>query len=129
MLGVSRELAYSLWREQQPPKKSRARLAGGGGGAPVFFMGHSWRRGKKYVVVINGHPIHFGDATMQDFTKHHDVARRRNYLSRHASRENWTRTGVLTPGFWSRWVLWNKPSKRASIKYIEDSLNVKIKPL
>jgi len=98
-------------------------------GSKVYYMGRSWRRGKKYVVIVGNRAVHFGDASMQDFTTHHDVQRRRNYISRHASREDWTRSGVATPGFWSRWVLWNKPTKRESIRYIETKLHAHIRPL
>ena len=41
----------------------------------------SERKDKKYKVIIDGKSIHFG-STMEDFTKHGDEARRKNYLAR-----------------------------------------------
>ena len=58
--------------------------------------------------------VHFGAAGMEDYTLHRDKARRRRYLRRHRKRENWTLSGITTPGFWSRWLLWNKKSIAAS---------------
>jgi hypothetical protein len=41
--------------------------------------------------------------------------------------ENWTKSGLRTAGFLSRWILWNKPTILASIKDVEDRFNIKIK--
>jgi hypothetical protein len=38
------------------------------------------------------------------------------YLERHHARENWSRQGIYSPGFWARWILWNRPSLSASIR-------------
>jgi len=56
---------------------------------------------------------HFGSAGMSDFTKHKDEARKKRYLDRHRARENWN--DKFSAGALSRWILWNKPSLRASI--------------
>jgi hypothetical protein len=48
----------------------------------------------------------FGDATMQDYTQHHDKLRRENYLSRHRARENWN--DPQTAGALSKWILWGE---------------------
>lgn len=57
----------------------------------------------------------FGQKGYSDFTKHKDVTRRTRYLKRHKGMgENWqdpTSAGAL-----SRWVLWNKPTFRDSVK-------------
>lgn len=57
---------------------------------------------------INGKmkTIRFGRQGYEDYTIHKDEKRRQNYLKRHRPRENWSFSGVSTPGFWSRWVLW-----------------------
>ena len=39
---------------------------------------------------------------------HRDEQRRRLYLSRHASREDWGRSGVMSAGWLSRHLLWEK---------------------
>jgi hypothetical protein len=79
----------------------------------------SAREGKKYTAVVQQpdgtrRTVHFGAAGMSDFTKHKDPARKRNYIARHKAREDWTKAGVTTAGFWSRWLLWNKPTIAAS---------------
>lgn len=59
--------------------------------------------------------VRFGSAGMSDFTKHRDEARKQRYLDRHRAREDWTKSGILTPGFWSRWALWNLPTLSESL--------------
>ena len=56
---------------------------------------------------------HFGAAGYQDFTVHKDKDRKRRYLARHCARENFD--DFTTAGSLSRWILWNKPSLRASV--------------
>lgn len=57
----------------------------------------------------------FGQKGYSDFTKHKDVTRRARYLRRHKGMgEHWN--DPTTPGALSRWVLWNKPTLRGSIK-------------
>lgn len=41
----------------------------------------SSRNDKKYKVTVGGRTVHFG-STMEDFTKHQDVARQKSYLAR-----------------------------------------------
>ena len=56
----------------------------------------------------------FGARGMSDFTKHKDVTRRGRYLQRHGRMgEDWT--DPTTAGALSRWILWNKPSFKASV--------------
>lgn len=86
----------------------------------------SSRNDKKYMVIIDGKTIHFGAAGMSDFTIHKDSDRKQRYISRHRSNENWAKSGIKTAGFWSRWLLWNKPTLTESIKNIENKFNVKI---
>lgn len=57
--------------------------------------------------------VHFGAAGMSDFTKHKDPERKQRYLDRHRKNEKWN--DPITAGSLSRWVLWNKPSLKASI--------------
>lgn len=79
----------------------------------------SQREGKKYTAVVERpdgtrRTVHFGAAGMSDYTRHKDPARKSNYIARHKKREDWTASGVQTAGFWSRWLLWNKPTISAS---------------
>ena len=79
---------------------------------------------KKFKVKIGQKTIHFGAKSMSDFTKNKDVARKQRYLARHKARENWGITGVLTAGFWSRWLLWNKPSLLSSKRDIQKRFKI-----
>jgi hypothetical protein len=58
--------------------------------------------------------VRFGAAGMSDFTKHKDTRRKSLYLKRHSGMgEDWNQPD--TPGALSRWILWNKPSFKASL--------------
>ncbi len=70
--------------------------------------------------------VHFGSSGMSDYTKHKDAERKKRYMTRHKKRENWNKSGIKTAGFWSRWLLWNKPSLGGSISNIQSKFNVKI---
>lgn len=111
--------------------RDAAGLAGGAGSRDrVVFLGRSSRPGKKYMVRVgtDGPVVHFGQHGAPDFTTHHDVARQTDYLRRHRAHEDWTRTGVNTPGFWARWLLWSRPSKREAVKYIERKMHARVRP-
>jgi len=56
---------------------------------------------------------HFGAKGYSDYTQHKDPERMRRYSNRHKSRENWR--DPTTAGALSKYILWNKPSLRASI--------------
>lgn len=87
----------------------------------------SSRRNKKYAVDLeDGKTVYFGHNEYEDFTLHKDPNRMMNYINRHQKREDWEMSGISTPGFWSRWLLWNKPSFVNSLKDIEKRFNVKI---
>ena len=59
--------------------------------------------------------VSFGARGMSDFTKHKNVTRKNRYLRRHTGKgEHWSKPD--TPGALSRWILWNKPSLRTSLK-------------
>lgn len=67
--------------------------------------------------------VYFGDPDYEDFTIHKDEKRKENYLKRHAATEDWS--DPLTPGFWSRWLLWNKPTLQESYNNILYKLKLK----
>jgi hypothetical protein len=60
--------------------------------------------------------IPFGQAGALDFLQTKDLERRERYLRRHQKRENWN--DPLTPGFWSRWYLWEKTTRGEAEKNI-----------
>lgn len=67
---------------------------------------------KKYRVTFpDGGFVDFGGAGYSDYTIHKDPERMKRYLARHSrGGETWSKKGVRTAGFWSRWLLWSKPS-------------------
>lgn len=67
---------------------------------------------KYYILTATGRKISFGAAGMSDFTQHKDEARKNRYIQRHQKNESWSNKD--TAGFWSRWLLWNKPTISAS---------------
>jgi hypothetical protein len=85
---------------------------------------------KKYKIVLTyddgkTKTIHIGQAGADDFTKTGDTSQKDRYITRHKKNENWSKSGIDTAGFWSRWLLWNKSSLSASKKDIENKFNVK----
>ena len=78
---------------------------------------------------------HFSDGTHTDFgakgmqnyggvgkERHLDKERKKRYLSRHRSRENWN--SPKTPGSLSRWILWNKDTLKKSIADYKKKFNL-----
>jgi hypothetical protein len=66
------------------------------------------KEGKEKVVA-------FGARGYSDFTKHKDVTRKARYIKRHSGMgEHWNKPD--TPGALSRWILWNKPSLKGSLR-------------
>jgi len=59
---------------------------------------------------------------MSDFPTHKDEARKKRYLARHRARENWN--APMTAGALSRWILWNLPSRQASIRAYKKKFNL-----
>ena len=57
--------------------------------------------------------VSFGAKGYYDYTTHNDEERKKRYLARHQSREDWD--NPLTAGALSRWILWNKPTFSASV--------------
>tara|TARA_R100001440_G_scaffold451_2_gene1259 strand:- start:1702 stop:2004 length:303 start_codon:yes stop_codon:yes gene_type:complete len=65
---------------------------------------------------------HFGSAGMDDYTKTKDDKQKARYLERHRRRENWN--DPMTAGALSRWILWNKPTRRESIQAFKKRFNL-----
>jgi hypothetical protein len=93
----------------------------------IVYLRKSTKPGKKYMVKIDSRTIHFGAKGMSDYTKHKDKERMKRYITRHKKKENWNKSGVKTAGFWSRWLLWNKPSFLASKRDIARRFNIVFK--
>lgn len=94
----------------------------------IIRLNTSTNPDKKFMVKIGDKKtVHFGASGYSDYTIHKDTERKENYISRHRSRENWTKSGITTAGWWSRWLLWNKPDLKSSIKDIQSKFHVVIK--
>lgn len=58
--------------------------------------------------------VPFGQKGYSDYTKHKDKTRKARYLKRHSGMgEHWQKPD--TPGALSKWILWNKPTFKASL--------------
>lgn len=81
---------------------------------PLYKPYKSTRSGKKGMVyVMKGDSkrlIHFGDANMSDYTKHHDKDRRKRYLTRSAGitddQGHLTKNDKNSANYWSRKINW-----------------------
>ena len=86
----------------------------------------STKKTKKYAAffVINKKIkiVHFGGKGFSDYTKHKDPERKKRYIIRHRKNENWK--DPTTAGALSRWVLWNLPSFRESVKDYKRRFNL-----
>lgn len=86
----------------------------------LLFIKKSTKPDKKLMAVFlnkntqRTKTTHFGASGMSDYTKHKDPERKKDYISRHSARENWN--DPVSAGALSRWILWNKPSLKASIQ-------------
>ena len=86
------------------------------------------KEGKKLMAIFtleNGRTktIHFGAEGMSDYTKNRDKDRKQRYLKRHRRNENWN--NPMTAGSLSRWILWNKETRGASISDYKRRFNLK----
>ena len=92
----------------------------------------------KYQVIIldlttgKKHLVRFGQYGSNDFTLYtrndnEDKERhKRNYLNRHRKNEDWTLNGIKSAGFWSRWILWNKPTVESSLENVIKKFKIKL---
>ena len=108
--------------------KNKTKKKSKGGGNKKVIIKKSTNPKKKYMAVFyeNDKKIkttHFGCAGMSDYTKHKDPARKQRYMNRHKSRENWS--DPMSAGSLSRYILWNKPTLRASINDFKNRFNYK----
>ena len=74
---------------------------------------------KYFIMTKSGKHIYFGAVGYSDFTIHKDPDRKQRYINRHDKNENWTKSGIDSAGFWSRWLLWNKPTIKSSYEDIK----------
>lgn len=78
---------------------------------------------KKYRAYFSdGKHTDFGATGYSDFIKHKNPERKKRYISRHISRENWK--APKTAGALSLYILWNKPTFRASVADYKKRFNL-----
>ena len=98
--------------------------------SPIYLTNNYSNNFKRYRVSFikdnKNYSILFGDKRYENYTIHKDDKRRENYIKRHEKNEDWTIQGITTAGFWSYWLLWNKPTLESSIKSVEKKFNIKI---
>jgi hypothetical protein len=70
--------------------------------------------------------IHFGADGYSDYTKNRDDNRKKSYIERHKTNEDWTKSGLFSAGFWSRWILWNEPTIQDSVKDVQKRFNLPV---
>lgn len=68
--------------------------------------------------------IRIGAKGMDDFTKTKSEEQKERYLQRHRANEDWTQSGILSSGFWARYLLWNKPTLAASIADVKKRFDI-----
>ena len=81
---------------------------------PLYKPVHSSNPKKKGMVYVmkdgKKRLIHFGDASMSDFTQHKDPKRRKNYLARSGGirdkEGNLTKNNKNSANYWSRHINW-----------------------
>ena len=56
--------------------------------------------------------VYFGDSAYEDYTTHHDLTRKKNYLARHKNDSN----SIYSAGFYAKNLLWNLPTIQESIQ-------------
>jgi hypothetical protein len=94
----------------------------------TFILLPSNKKNKKFMVysIDMDKFIHFGAKGYSDMTIHHSEERKNRYILRHEAQEDWNKSGLMTSGFWSKRLLWNKPSLESSIKDTEKRFSIRI---
>ena len=93
----------------------------------TYILKPSTRKDKKWMIITpENKKIHFGQEGYSDYTIHKNDIRKKSYIARHQKRENWTKSGINTPGFFARWILWNLPSLMNSISDTERRFGINI---
>ena len=100
------------------------RLLGMGDIPETYLLVKSNKLHKKYDVINeNGKKISFGDDRYTDYTINKNDKQKELYLNRH-KREDWT--NLNKAGAWSRYILWNRKTLKASIKDMEKLFKIHI---
>ena len=93
----------------------------------VYIIQKSTRKDKKFMVITGpAMTHHFGHYGAPDYTTHNDDVKRKSYIAGHSVNEDWSKKGIHSAGFWSRWLLWAKPTIKGSTKELQKKFGIKI---
>lgn len=97
----------------------------------MYTLSKSTNPKKKFMIVTpNNKIIHFGAKGYKDYiyySKNNKIKaekKKKAYIARHSVNENFNDPN--TAGFWSRWILWNKPTLLDSVIDIAEKLDTSI---
>ena len=109
---------------------------------------------KKFRVISpDNKTVDFGAKGYSDYTLHKNPLRMRLYVGRHggiipqylknelnknkihskmmnvssSTKEDWSKSGIMTAGFWSRWLLWSDPNIEKAKNIITKKFKINIK--
>ena len=87
----------------------------------LYYPYKSDKKDKKYFIITNtGKRVYFGSSNHENYSSGHlDEERKQRYIVRHKKNEDWTKSGINTPGFWSYHYLWEFPTKKAAYENIK----------
>lgn len=114
-------------RKSSKKKSSKKRSSVKKSSSKTIILSKSTNPNKKWMVKVDNKTVHFGAKGYEDYTIHKDKDRKERYDNRHKRNENWTKSGIKSAGFWSKWILWNKPSLGGSIRDTERRFGIKIR--
>ena len=69
----------------------------------------STRKGKRFMVLVDGKAVHFGSAGGKAFIDHGSTEKKSAWIARHgapAAGQNWA--DPYTAGYWAKHVLWGE---------------------
>ena len=99
----------------------------------IIILRPSDRPNKKLYATVNGKKIYFGGikpdgVPYSDFLQHKNPDRKERYIILHEKREKhlWNREGIMSPSFWSRFILWSQPTLQKSIDDTNKRFNLNI---
>ena len=82
---------------------------------------------KYYIITSTGRKVYFGQQGYNDYIiynknegKEKADKMKKAYIARHKREEHlWNKSGINSPSFWSRFLLWEKPTIREAYSYIK----------
>jgi len=90
-----------------------------------YYPYKSDKDGKKYFIITNtGKRVYFGDSRYEDFTITKNEEQKQRYIARHKKNEDFT--DINSAAFWSRFYLWEKPTKKEAYENIQKILKKNI---